>query len=50
MAKSFAAAGSTHIDMGACWDPYCGVRNRHGYKRDTWPEAMARNLREAGVR
>jgi hypothetical protein len=47
LAAEFPAV--TQIDMGACWDPYCGVRNRHGYKRDTWPEAMARNLREAGV-
>jgi hypothetical protein len=47
LASEFPAV--TQIDMGACWDPYCGVRNRHGYKRDTWPEAMARNLREAGV-
>lgn len=34
----------THLDMGACWDPYCGVLNRHGYKLPDWPEKMARNL------
>lgn len=34
----------TQVDMGACWDPYCGVRNRHGYKRNTWPAAMTANL------
>lgn len=39
----------THIDVGAMWDPYCGVRNRHGYRRETWPDAMAKNLREAGI-
>ena len=34
----------TQIDVGAVWDPYCGVLNRHGYKRPEWPEAMERNL------
>lgn len=34
----------TQIDVGACWDAYCGVLNRHGYKRDTWKDAMRRNL------
>ena len=34
----------TQIDVGACWDAYCGVLNRHGYKRDTWKDAMQRNL------
>ena len=32
------------IDMGACWDPYCGVLSRRGYKMPTWPAAMAANL------
>jgi hypothetical protein len=39
--------GVTQIDMGACWDPYCGVLNRHGYKRPEWKAAMEKNLREA---
>jgi hypothetical protein len=39
----------TQIDMGACWDPYVGRLSRSGYKRPEWPEAMARNLLEAGV-
>lgn len=34
----------TMIDMGACFDPYCGVLNRSGYRRPEWPEMMARNL------
>lgn len=34
----------TMIDMGACFDPYCGTRNRSGYKRPEWPEMMRRNL------
>jgi hypothetical protein len=36
--------GLTMIDLGACFDPYCGVLNRHGYKADTWPDAMRKNL------
>jgi hypothetical protein len=39
----------THIDVGAIWDPYCGVLNRHGYRRATWPDAMRKNLEEAGL-
>jgi len=34
----------TQIDVGACFDPYCGVLNRHGYKRPEWPDMMAKNL------
>jgi hypothetical protein len=39
--------GVTQIDMGACWDPYSGVLNRHGYRRPEWKAAMETNLREA---
>jgi hypothetical protein len=39
----------THIDVGAVWDPYSGVLNRHGYRRATWPDAMRKNLEEAGL-
>lgn len=35
----------TLIDLGASLDPYCGVRNRSGYRKDTWPAAMRKNLR-----
>lgn len=34
----------TQVDVGACWDPYCDHPNRHGYKRDSWQEAKAKNL------
>lgn len=34
----------TMIDLGACLDPYCGVRNRSGYKKSGWPAAMRKNL------
>ena len=26
----------TQIDVGAIWDPYCGLLNRHGYRRPEW--------------
>jgi hypothetical protein len=35
----------TQIDMGACWDAYCGVHNRRGYREPGWPKAMRRNLK-----
>lgn len=34
----------TQIDLGAVFDPYCGVRNRRFYKSDKWPAAMEANL------
>lgn len=34
----------TQIDVGAVFDPYCGVRNRRFYKSDRWPAAMEANL------
>lgn len=34
----------TQIDVGACWDAYCGVLNRHGHKRPEWAAAMKENL------
>lgn len=36
--------GITHVDMGACFDPYCGALNRSGYRRPEWPDMMRRNL------
>lgn len=36
----------TQIDVGAVFDPYCGVRNRRFYKSDKWPAAMQKNLAE----
>lgn len=35
---------ATQIDVGACWDPYCGTLNRHAYKDPGWPEMMEKNL------
>jgi len=34
----------TQIDVGACWDPYCGILHRHGYRREAWKDAMKANL------
>lgn len=34
----------TQIDVGACWDAYCGVCRRHGYRKPAWKEAMRKNL------
>ena len=42
LAPRFPAA--TQIDVGAIWDPYCGLLNRHGYRRPEWEENKARNL------
>ena len=36
--------GVTQIDVGAIWDPYCGLLNRHGYRRPEWAECKAKNL------
>jgi hypothetical protein len=35
---------ATQIDVGACWDAYCGILNRHAYKKPEWQEAMKKNL------
>lgn len=35
---------ATQIDVGAIWDPYCGLLNRHGYRRPEWEECKAANL------
>ncbi len=34
----------TQIDVGAIWDPYCGLLNRHGYRKPEWAEMMVQNL------
>ena len=34
----------TQIDVGACWDAYCGILHRHGYRREAWKDAMRENL------
>lgn len=39
----------TQIDMGACWEAYCGVHSRHGYRKPEWSERMAKNLSDAGI-
>lgn len=35
----------TQIDVGAVFDPYCGLRNRRFYKSDKWPAAMEANMK-----
>jgi len=34
----------TQLDVGACWDAYCGVHHRHGYRKPEWRDAMRANL------
>jgi len=34
----------TQIDVGAIWDPYSGLLNRHGYRRPEWEHMKAQNL------